>query len=66
MSKLNWKNLTKEEGARYMDLQTAPWHSKLISITTVICAVCGKLNHNRGLCDACYQEWRALRDRLEA
>jgi hypothetical protein len=69
MSKLHWKNLTKKERARYMQLQMSPsscGRSDYLPDDCHMCGACGDPSMGSGWCHNCYNEWKILRDKLEA
>jgi len=69
MNKLRWDNLTKEERARYMQLQMSPAggydRSGYLPDDCGECGACGQPMLGVGWCPSCYAEWRRLRDKLE-
>ena len=68
MAKENWKNLSKEERRRYMQLQMSPQggydRSGYLPYDCGECGACGQPVLGCGWCHACYSEWKALRDKL--
>ena len=64
---MNWNNLTKEERARYMELQMAPRArrgSAYLPDDSSECGGCGNPTLGGGLCHDCYLEWKKLYDKL--
>jgi hypothetical protein len=68
MAKLNWKNLTKEERGRYMQLQMSKQsygRSDYLPDDCHMCGACSQPTMGIGWCRNCYKEYKVLTGKLE-